>query len=102
MHKTHSSWGRAGSFCLPVAQAPAASLSPALTLQSCLEITGDCVAGPGWAGRFKLGLSEGAYLGGACLVDDLGGCHAQSAPGCQILIPIVSGVAGQPIGRAGP
>lgn len=72
-------FGKAGPFCLPIAQAPAASLSPALTLQSCLEMTGDCVAGPGWGWEeVKLGLSEGAYPRGACLVGDLGGSHAVS------------------------
>lgn len=37
-----------GFFCLAVVQAPVASLSPELTLQSCLGVALGCVVGPGW------------------------------------------------------
>lgn len=69
-------------------------------------MNGDGVAGSGCAwgsdGRFKLGLPEGAYPGGACLVGELGGCHVQSASACPVLITLVSGVAGQPMRRQAP
>ena len=48
MHNAHSIGDRAGSFCLLMAQASAAPLSPASTLQSCLEMTRSYVAGHGW------------------------------------------------------
>lgn len=71
MHKTHSSWDRA------------ASLPLALTLQICLEMTGECVAGPGW-GVGDLNWDSLRVL--TCSVGDLGGC--------QVLITLVSCVAG--------
>ena len=51
--------------------------------------------GPWLGGHgFKLGFPEGAYPEGASSVGDLGGCHISVTP--------VSGVAGQPVGKAGP
>lgn len=47
--KTHTAFGveQGPSVSLLLAQAPETSLPLAPTLQICLEMTGDCVAGPG-------------------------------------------------------
>lgn len=72
--------------------------SPTAASSHRAELPGDDqrLCGWPWLGRsrFKLRIPEGAYSGSAY--------HLQSASGYMVLITLVSGVMGQPMGRVAP
>lgn len=90
MQNTHSIWGRAGSFCLPIACSGPRNLTASSTHPA--DLSGDDWGLCSWpwvaGGRLKLVLVSVPTLGVPALLVS----HAQPAA-CQVLITLVSGVA---------